>query len=731
MTISVWRYSHFALAAVASLFLVVASVTGAILALEPITHQAKGHAVADLGSISLATTMEKLQQRHAEVLTLAVEKSGFVKAAVLTDDLESRDLYIDPSSGETLGEVPQRPEIYIFATNLHRSLFLKGLGRFLMGLASFLLLLIALTGLFLLARRQGGFRRVFAKVHKEYTALRYHVILSRWLWVPLVILATTGVYLSLEKFGLLPQQELYFQDKNGAPASGAAKLPQEIALFHTLTLEEVRSVEFPFSDAPEEVYHLALQDREIRVNQASGEVVSEAVYPLFHGLGQWSWALHTGEGNVPWSLVLGLASASILYFIYSGSVMSLKRLRKKGEKAGNHPAATAAYVVLVGSETGHTQRFALRFCAALERLGHTVHLTSLNNYGPFPKAQGLIIFAATYGAGDAPANARRFVSRFMETRPLAPLKFAVVGFGSLNYPDYCSFAIKVDALLHRHKDFVPWMPLTKINERSEAAFLEWAQQWNIHTGLQLQLEGAATEVMANRSLNCLVLERTPLNADHTFLLRLRPDKGTSFRSGDLLQVVPPGADKPRAYSMARVAGDILLAVKRHPKGKCSSYLATLKKGDLLHAQLQENHGFHFPESAPMVWMVANGTGLAPFIGMLQEHRNSRVRLTWGGRSQDSFEAYRTYLNGSLQELPDKDVQLALSQENGRTYVQALLAQQQEEVALALTEGCVFLLCGSLRMQQGVLDVLESICQDKLQRPLGHFEDKGQLLMDCY
>jgi sulfite reductase (NADPH) flavoprotein alpha-component len=45
MTISIWRYSHFLLAAVSSLFLIIASVTGIILAIEPIAHKAKGYGI--------------------------------------------------------------------------------------------------------------------------------------------------------------------------------------------------------------------------------------------------------------------------------------------------------------------------------------------------------------------------------------------------------------------------------------------------------------------------------------------------------------------------------------------------------------------------------------------------------------------------------------------------------------------------------------------------------------
>jgi sulfite reductase (NADPH) flavoprotein alpha-component len=39
MTISIWRYSHLALAISAALFILIASITGIILAFEPISEK--------------------------------------------------------------------------------------------------------------------------------------------------------------------------------------------------------------------------------------------------------------------------------------------------------------------------------------------------------------------------------------------------------------------------------------------------------------------------------------------------------------------------------------------------------------------------------------------------------------------------------------------------------------------------------------------------------------------
>ncbi len=53
------------------------------------------------------------------------------------------------------------------------------------------------------------------------------------------------------------------------------------------------------------------------------------------------------------------------------------------------------------------------------------------------------------------------------------------------------------------------------------------------------------------------------------------------------------------------------------------------------------------------------------------------------------------------------------------------------IAEVLELGGTILICGSLAMQQGVLDTLGFITNNELQKPLSDFENSEQLLMDCY
>ena len=728
MTISIWRYSHFVLALASSLFLLIASVTGVVLAIEPISHQAKGFAMQDLDKISLATTIDALKENYDEVFALEVESSGFVIASVLTAEMETLNVYINAKTGEQLGEVQERPFIYSFATNLHRSLFLKSIGRFFVGLISLLLFLIAVTGLLLLAKRQGGFKRLFSKVQKDYFELRYHVLLSRWFFIPIVILALTGVYLSAEKFELLLDASMEYQETNTSNELQNFQSIKDIPFFKETTLDQVRKVDFPFSENPEEYYQIALKDKEVRVNQQSGQIISSAKYPFVQLASRLSWVLHTGEGSVLWSIVLLLASASILFFMYSGFVMTLRRRKKVATTLEMSDKDECEFVILVGSETGTTFDFARRLYNSLSFAGKKVYLTELNNYTVFAKAKHIIILTATYGEGEPTTNARKFEAVFPTVQQPNKIKYSIVGFGSLEYPDYCKFAIKVDALLQTHLDFQPLLPLYKINNADVADFENWVKQISERLDISLAIEKPKVKKLKQKKLSFEVIERTELNVDDTFLIRLKPKQNIKFTSGDLLAVFPNGTETARQYSIAKMGNEILLSIKKHERGRGSSFLYELRKGDKLQASINTNSHFHFPKKTPSAVLIANGTGIAPFLGMMAEYHNTAIHLFWGGKKITSSVIY----DEIILRKQNINIYKSYSREGNKQYVQELVLQKKDIVFKTIKEGGVIMICGSLAMQHDVLDVLETIIKEQsMPHSLDTLEYKGQLKMDCY
>lgn len=121
-------------------------------------------------------------------------------------------------------------------------------------------------------------------------------------------------------------------------------------------------------------------------------------------------------------------------------------------------------------------------------------------------------------------------------------------------------------------------------------------------------------------------------------LALHPPDAIVFTAGQFVNVVVPGTDEVRSYSLANAPEDptgVDLVVKLLPGGAFSKALESgLRAGDslTLHGPLGE---LRLRLSHRKVLMVAGGSGLAPFLSMLrrlERRRQAReIDLVFGAR----------------------------------------------------------------------------------------------------
>jgi len=729
MRISIWRLSHLSLAISSALFILIASITGIILAFEPISNQLK-YTTPDVTNVSIAETIKALNKNSDEIIAIEIDENKYVAADIITKKGKSVQFYIDPKTGEKVGEIIQKNPIFEFATNLHRSLFLKSTGRFLVGLFSFLLLIIAITGVILIIKRQGGFSKLFSKIVKENSNQYYHIVLGKWFLIPIAIITVTGVYLSLEKFSLLPKNNNEYERlESNLKDSKLAFV--DFKVFKDTKLHQVEKIEFPFSADKEDYFFVKLLDKEITINQFTGQIVSEKKQNLVHALLNYSIFLHTGRGSLLWSIILLVSCVVILFFIISGFSMSLKRVKNRDSFNNSIHKDLAEFIILIGSETGGTVKFANAIYKALIAAEKNVYIDELNNFTTYKKAKELIIFTATYGDGEAPENADLFLEKLKKQDQKSPLNFSIVGFGSTNYPEFCKFAILVQASLQIHENFTPILPLFKVDKQSFSDFEKWLLQWKAYYNLDFIFdENKIFEKV--KETNIKVIEKSTLNVDDTFLIKLKPTKKVKFTSGDLISITPENEKIARLYSVAKIGKNILLSVKKHEFGVCSNYLNNLSEENIFEASIQKNKKFHFPKKAKEVILIANGTGIAPFLGMINENKKTKISLFWGGRTQQSKEIYQPYIDKALRKRYLNSFETAYSKENNqKIYVQDILKKYNHLIAEFLKNGHTILICGSLAMQKGVEKVLEEISKDLLETSLEEFKQKNQIKTDCY
>lgn len=733
MTISIWRYSHLILAISSSIFILIASVTGAILAIEPISNQLKPYAVKNADALSLAATISTLERKYDEIISIKRDNNSFVSASVINKNGKSDTFYINPFTGEKIGDIIVKAKIYKFSTNLHRSLFLKSTGRIIIGFVSLLLLLIAISGILLILKRQGGFKRFFSKIVKDNFQQYYHIIVGRLTLLPIAIIALTGVYLSLEKFSLLPVTNIsHHIDFNEIKTTPKLNIIDFNGL-KGIKLKDVKQVDFPFSKDPEDYFQIKLLNKELLINQYTGSILSEQKVSIVALASYWSFMLHTGTYNIWWSFMLLPASLSTLFFMYSGFSITLKRKNANPFPKNKYSPHNSDYIILVGSETGSTLNFAASFYKALLNSSKKAFISELNAYNLYKKAKHIIIFTSTYGEGEAPSNAKIFEKRLHKIIQANTIKYSIVGFGSLAYSGFCKYALDVDNMLQKHPNFTANIALKKINNQSFEAFKTWAQHWSKSNALTLQIQEPKNKIDLKTIKPFTVVNKTDLNIDNTFLIRLQPTKKTKFTSGDLLSIYPENSTVERLYSMGKINNDIVLSIKKHEFGVCSSYFSQLNKKDMINATIKQNKDFHFPKKGKEVIMIANGTGIAPYLGMINENKNNiKTHLFWGGRTKASFNIYADMIYHAFANKLLTSINIAYSQESKqKTYVQELINDKADFMADLLKKGGVIMICGSIAMQNSVMELLEHITTSKLNTPLSVFKKKNQIKTDCY
>jgi cytochrome P450 / NADPH-cytochrome P450 reductase len=194
---------------------------------------------------------------------------------------------------------------------------------------------------------------------------------------------------------------------------------------------------------------------------------------------------------------------------------------------------------------------------------------------------------------------------------------------------------------------------------------------------------------------------------------------------------------PRYYSISSSpSGDparcsVTVAVVEGPassgrgtyKGICSNHLASRRAGETIHATVRETKaGFRLPDdpSVPII-MVGPGTGLAPFRGFLQERAARKAKgatlgpamLFFGCRHPEQDYLYadelKAFAANGITEL-----HTAFSRaETPKTYVQNLIAAQQERVWALIEQGAIIYVCGDGgKMEPDVKAALVKIYRDR-------------------
>ncbi|MHA6644489.1 PepSY domain-containing protein [Mesorhizobium sp. A623] len=701
----------------AALLLLVLSLSGAALSLFPAAERLSSPQAA--ATLSTADLAMRIQAAHPQVEQIRRAPSGKI-TAYWFEDGAPQAAAIDPATGQGIAAADPNP-FERWLTGLHRSLFLGDSGRMAMATGAAAMLVLALSGVGLVARRAGGWRRWFAPLRGSLSG-RLHVEIARVAVAGLLLSSATALWMTASTFDLLPDgptSPALLNDASGRTGASVAALD----MLKRPPVLELRSLSFPDPGDATDVFTLKTDRGTGYLDQGTGALLAWADLSGWQRVSETIYMLHTGQGASLLGLVLGLMALGVPAMAGTGFVLWFARRRGRPRIRGNVAAGHAETILLVGSEGGSTWGFAATLHAALSNAGQTVHAAPLSAFDParYRQARRILVLAATYGNGDAPASAGDFLDRLKEQPAPPALPLVVLGFGDRGFLTYCAFAQAV-AETAEAQGWLTLVPFDTVDRQSTQDFARWGRSLGAAMRIDLTLthqpvppaalpltllsrRDYGAEVQAPTAILRFALPKIPL------WRRLAGRSFSRFRAGDLLGILPEGSTVPRFYSFAseRHDGFIEIVVKKHLAGLCSSQLFELETGDTVTAFLCRNPGFHASRGRAPLILIGAGTGIGPLAGFVRANARHRpIHLFFGMRHPDSDFLYGEELAGWQREGRLRQLVTACSRERMPRYVQDALREEAAEIARLVAKGAQIMVCGGRNMAAGVSAALTDI-----------------------
>ncbi|PWR03776.1 N-acetylglucosamine transferase [Meridianimarinicoccus roseus] len=694
----------------------VLSLSGAALSVFPVAERIA--APQSDQTLTVAALANRIQANYPGVEQIRRAPSGRI-TAYWFDQGAPGAAVIDPATGEGVASAdPNQTQRWL--TNLHRSLFLGDGGRIAMAAGAAAMLILSLSGAALVARRAGGWRHWFAHLRGPLAG-RLHVEIARIAVIGLVLSSTTALWMTASTFDLLPDGGILPAATEASGETGFA--PGRMPTLRQTPVAELRELSFPYPGDATDMFTLKTDRGTGYLDQGDGALLAWADLTGWERVSETIYMLHTGQGAATLGLVLGLMALGVPAMGATGVLVWLAGRRGRPRIRGNQPAGRAETILLVGSEGGSTWGFAATLHAALTQAGQSVHVGPMSGFAPqrYARAERIILLAATYGDGAAPATAKGFLDRLNTPSRAPDIPLAVLGFGDRSFPAYCAFAKSVAAAAQA-RGWPELLPQGTIDRQSPQDFARWGRALGDALGIDLELSHQPVQPQAT---TLTVVSRRDYGAEvqaPTAILRFALPRASlwqrllgcgfaRFQAGDLIGILPEGGAVPRLYSLAsgRRDGFVEIVVKKHPGGLCSGQLTALQPGDTVAAFLRRNPGFRVGRGKAPLILIGAGTGIGPLAGFIRGNARRRpIHLFFGMRHPGSDFFYGEEIPGWQDEGRLTQLVTAVSRGARPHYVQDALRGEAAQVADLIRNGARVMVCGGRDMAAGVADALAEI-----------------------
>lgn len=286
------RQAHSLPGLITALLLTVLAISGVILSAGPALERLGTTVPAD-NQINVATLAERVAQHYQGIEQIQRSPSGSI-IVYYNQGGQSAATRVDPVSGQGIGPYTPSP-LMRWVKSLHRSFLVDTPGRAVAGISALIMLVLCLSGVALLIKRQGGWRQLARPLRGNFSQ-RWHAELARIAAFGLLLSALTGIYMSAATFGLVSDGMQGEPNFPTTVATGPALPIGKLPALMSIDVNGLRELVYPNPGHPEDFYSLRTARGDGYVDQATGALVSYRAHDGTRRVYELIYQLHTGEG---------------------------------------------------------------------------------------------------------------------------------------------------------------------------------------------------------------------------------------------------------------------------------------------------------------------------------------------------------------------------------------------------------------------------------------------------
>lgn len=199
--------------------------------------------------------------------------------------------------------------------------------------------------------------------------------------------------------------------------------------------------------------------------------------------------------------------------------------------------------------------------------------------------------------------------------------------------------------------------------------------------------------------------------DTLFKFQLRKPEGYSFKAGQFTMISVDDAPK-RAYSFTSGPKDDFIEFYsiKVPDGALTSKLQKIQIGDFVSVGQKATGGLLVEnlDEGTDLWLLATGTGIAPFISMLCDdytyERFKKIHVVWSVRVKEELDAFNSWLsNIGIDYIP-----IVTRDERWLGHDQRMTTLINEGIIMkdSTPENTKVMLCGNMDFNKEIKTILE-------------------------